>query len=90
MKIRDPERPIKVLLIVVKRPGFVGVFLSNFFAKPIMSNIRTTASLAGNPPRVHYVHNGHIIRRTASVSPGYAVSDLTRPYPTTDQVRLRT
>jgi len=34
MKIRGLEHPIRVLLIVVKRPGLVGTFLSNFFANP--------------------------------------------------------
>jgi len=34
MKIRGLERPIRVLLSVVKRPGLVGAFLSNFFANP--------------------------------------------------------
>jgi len=34
MKIRGLERPIRVLLGVVKRLGLIGVFLSNFFANP--------------------------------------------------------
>jgi len=34
MKIRGLERPIRVLLSVVKRPGLVGAFLSNFIANP--------------------------------------------------------
>jgi len=34
MKIRGLERPIRALLRLVKRPGLVGAFLSNFFANP--------------------------------------------------------
>jgi len=34
MKIRGLKRPIRVLLSVVKRPGLVRAFLSNFFANP--------------------------------------------------------
>jgi len=88
--IRGPECPIRVLLVVVKRPGLVRVFLNNFVTKPRMSAIHSTTSLAGNPECVVYCINSQSVYHTASTNPAYTIDDLTRLYPTPKQVRLQT
>ena len=47
-------------------------------------------SLAGNPEHAVYHQSSHMVMCSTITNPAHAESDLTRLYPTTNEVRLQT